>query len=120
MIGLLLFIIAYVAGIIFLPIGFIFGAFTFTNDYKKIAISIDQLGNVILAPIMNLIFIKKDGFKFGEPDMTISMVLGVNKQRKKLTYLGIFVALFLNKIEKDHVEKAIEADKNELDQEENR
>jgi len=120
MINLLLFIIAYVAGIILLPIGFIFGAFTFTNDYKKIAISIDQLGCVILAPIMNLIFIKKDGFKFGEPDMTISMVLGVNKERKTLKNLGTFVASFLNKAEKNHVEKAVEADLNELDQEENR
>jgi 8-oxo-dGTP diphosphatase len=120
MIGLLLFIIAYVAGIILLPIGFLFGAFTFTNDYKKIAISIDQLGNVLLAPIMNLIFIKKDGFKFGEPDMTISMVLGVNKNQNTLKFLGKFVAGFLNKVDKDHVEKAIEADLHELDQEENR
>lgn len=120
MIGLLLFIIAYVAGIVLLPIGFLFGAFTFTNDYKKIAISIDQLGCVILAPILNIIFIKKDGFKFGEPDHTISMVLGVNKKRNTLKFLDIFAADCLNKVEKDHVEKAIEADLHELDQEENR
>jgi hypothetical protein len=40
--------------------------------------------------------------------VTISHVLGVNKEFKNLTYTGKALAWLLNKIEKDHVEKAIE------------
>jgi len=40
--------------------------------------------------------------------VTISHVLGVNKGFNNLTYTGKALAWLLNKIEKDHVEKAIE------------
>jgi hypothetical protein len=52
--------------------------------------------------------IKKDGYRFGNEDVTISHVLGVNKRFNNLTYTGKALAWLLNKIEKDHVEKAIE------------
>jgi hypothetical protein len=76
--------------------------------FKAIAISIDQLGNVVMANLMNDTLIKDNGHKFGDPDETISMVLGLNKREKSLTNMGIRIADILNKIEKDHVEKAIE------------
>ena len=54
--------------------------------------------------------IKKNGYKFGNEDVTISHVLGVNKLNKTLTWTGAALSWLLNTIEKDHVEKAIEND----------
>ena len=101
--------------VILFPLGWLYSLFTFklsirklSGYFKAIAISIDQLGNVVMANLMNDTLIKDDGHKFGDPDETISMVLGLNKKEKSLTNIGINIADILNKIEKDHVEKAIE------------
>lgn len=40
-------------------------------------------------------------------DKTISYVLGVNAEKKSLTYLGRKLGNLLNKIEKDHLIKAV-------------
>lgn len=100
---------------ILFPLGWLYSLFTFklsirklSGYFKAIAISIDQLGNVVMANLMNDTLIKDDGHKFGDPDETISMVLGLNKKEKSLTNIGINIADILNKIEKNHVEKAIE------------
>lgn len=101
--------------VILFPLGWLYSLFTFklsirklSGYFKAIAISIDQLGNVVMANLMNDTLIKDNGHKFGDPDETISMVLGLNKREKSLTNMGIRIADILNKIEKDHVEKAIE------------
>jgi len=95
---------------VLMPLGFIYAFFTFGIDvskyFKSVAISIDQHGNVVLAPIMNDILIKKAGYKFGNPDETISAVLGHNKKNGTLLFLGKWIADILNKIEKNHVEMA--------------
>jgi len=72
----------------------------------NIAISYDQLGNVILGPLMNIVLIKKEGYLFGNPDETISFVLGQNKESGHLKKLGKDIADGLNKVDPDHVEKA--------------
>ena len=101
--------------VILFPLGWLYSLFTFklsirklSGYFKAIAISIDQLGNVVMANLMNDTLIKDNGHKFGDPDETISMVLGLNKREKSLTNMGIRIADILNKIEKDHVDKAIE------------
>ena len=72
------------------------------------AISIDQLGNVIGAPIMNLCLITKDSkYPFGNPDQTISYVLGMNYKLNSLNKLGLLIVKILNKIDNQHVEKAV-------------
>ena len=88
---------------------------TFKLSFKKLgnywfimAISVDQLGNVVMSSLFNDILIKKYGHKFGDEDETVSMVLGVNKATGTLTKLGKLIADILNKIEHNHVEKAIE------------
>ncbi|MDB4301943.1 hypothetical protein N9924_00100 [bacterium] len=115
--GLILLIIALTLSGILFPIGFIYSLislrFRFSSYLKVIAISIDQLGNVICGELFNDTLIKGDTFNikphnFGDEDETISMVLGINKERGTLTKLGEWVSSILNKIEKDHVEKAIE------------
>lgn len=112
--GFLLFVIAKVLAFFLLPIGFIYSILTFRvglSDYfKSVAISIDQKGNVIMSVLFNDTLRKKGGHRFGDPDETISMVLGINKRDNTLTWLGSFIAKILNKIEKDHVEKSIDLD----------
>tara|TARA_R110000787_G_C13289230_1_gene433405 strand:+ start:357 stop:710 length:354 start_codon:yes stop_codon:yes gene_type:complete len=115
MLGFILLIIAILMSVILFPLGWLYSLFTFklsirklSGYFKAIAISIDQLGNVVMANLMNDTLIKDNGHKFGDPDETISMVLGLNKREKSLTNMGIKIADILNKIEKDHVEKAIE------------
>jgi hypothetical protein len=80
--------------------------------HMNIAISFDQLGGVLGAPLFNVILRKKGGATFGNPDETISSVLGKLKKSGHLTGMGKFFATLLNKIEKQHVEKAIEEDEN--------
>jgi hypothetical protein len=111
--GFILLIIALLLAIILLPVGFAFQVvttfFRHINRYLfTIAKSIDQLGNVVCADLLNHTMIKRDGYKFGHEDVTISHVLGVNKKINTLTYTGKLLSNLLNLIEKDHVEKAIE------------
>ena len=115
MLGFILLIIAIVLSAILFPLGWLYSLFTFklsirklSGYFKAIAISIDQLGNVVMANLLNDTLIKEHGHKFGNPDETISMVLGLNKRDKSLTKWGIKLTNILNKIEKDHIEKTIE------------
>ena len=111
--GLILVILAICLSVVILPIGFAFqiitALFKAIDKYLfRIAKSIDQLGNVVCEHLFNVTLIKKDGYKFGNEDVTISHVLGVNKLNGTLTWTGEALAWLLNKIEKHHVEKAIE------------
>jgi hypothetical protein len=114
--GLSLLIIALILSAVLFPIGFIYSIlslrFKFSSYLKVIAISIDQLGNVVCAELFNDTLIKKglNVFEFGNEDNTISEVLGINKRSGDLTRLGFLIATILNKIEKNHVEKAISND----------
>jgi hypothetical protein len=111
--GLILVILAIGLSVVILPIGFAFqvltALFKAIDKYLfRIAKSIDQLGNVVCEHLLNVTMIKKNGYKFGNEDVTISHVLGVNKLNKTLTWTGAALSWLLNTIEKDHVEKAIE------------
>ena len=73
-----------------------------------IAISIDQLGNVILQDLLNQLFItKKSELLFGNEDHTISSVLG-EKKAQTLSLVGNRVAEILDFIDKNHVLNSIE------------
>lgn len=76
-----------------------------------LAYSIDQLGNVLCQYLFNDILIKKGGYRFGDPDFTISAVLGMNKERGTLKPLGKWLAGVLNWIDPQHVEKAADSEK---------
>tara|TARA_R110000796_G_scaffold67449_5_gene154782 strand:- start:31817 stop:32632 length:816 start_codon:yes stop_codon:yes gene_type:complete len=110
-IGVLLFVISILLFIITAPLGFIYGLLfkLFTKGFKgvgeyllKIAISIDQLGNVLMQHLLNLLWIKNDSYKFGNRDETISSALGRNKQLKTLTVFGKLIDLILDKIDPNH------------------
>lgn len=70
----------------------------------NILIWIDQGINVILAPLLNIIF--KPG-KFGNPDETLSSVFGKNQDRCKLCSI---ICRLLHMIDKNHCEKSVEYD----------
>ena len=79
-----------------------------TDYLYNTAISIDQLGNVIGAPIMNdLLITNKSNKLFGNPDETISHTLGFNFNNKTLTKLGYIIVFILNSIDENHVQKAV-------------
>ena len=114
--GFILLVIAVLMSIVLYPLGWIYSLITFRLSPKKLgswwfvmAVSVDQLGNVVMSTLFNDIMITKYGHKFGDEDQTISMVLGVNKAMGTLTKLGKLIADILNFIDKDHVEKAIES-----------
>jgi len=113
--GFFLLVLAVLMSIVLYPLGWAYSIITFRGSFKKLgsywfvmAVSVDQLGNVVMSTLFNDILIRKYGHKFGDEDQTVSMVLGVNKAMGTLTKLGKFIADVLNKIDPNHVEKAIE------------
>ncbi|NND78811.1 MAG: hypothetical protein HKP42_08470 [Maribacter sp.] len=110
-IGLLLFFISIVLMIFTGPLGLIYGFFhsLFTKGFTgmgefllKIAISVDQLGNVIMQHLLNLLWVKKGGYLFGNRDETISSALGKNKQMNTLTGFGKLIDNILDIIDANH------------------
>ncbi len=118
--GTILFIISVILSVVLYPLGFIYTSIKlaigvkFKTWFKRIdrifkstATAVDQVGNVFMQEIFNDILIKKNGHKFGDDNETLSSVLGKNKQKCTLNFLGKMVAWILNKIDPNHVEKAI-------------
>ena len=93
------------------PIGFIYGlihslirqGLKGVGEYLlKIAVSIDQLGNVMMQHLLNALWIKKEGYKFGNRDETISSALGRNKRMGTLTAFGRLIDRILDVIDPNH------------------
>ena len=77
--------------------------------FMKLAVSIDQLGNVMMQDLFNKLFITNYSLhKFGNEDETISSVLGKNKEGDTLSPLGQVITNFLDKIDKNHSLNSIE------------
>ncbi|GGD55860.1 NUDIX hydrolase [Muriicola marianensis] len=111
LIGVLLFLISLILLVITGPLGFLYGLFhslfkrglTGVGEYLlKIAISVDQLGNVLMQHLLNLLWIRKGGYPFGNRDETISSALGRNKKLGMLTGFGKFIDGFLDMIDPNH------------------
>lgn len=81
--------------------------------FMPVALSLDQLGNVWFAPLFNLVLRKKGGYEFGDPDQTISYVIGRNKLDGTLTAFGRLIYRGLNKIEENHCEIAVKREEGE-------
>lgn len=110
-IGVLLFLISIVLLAVTGPIGFVYGFFRslFRNGCKgigeyllKIAISVDQLGNVMMQHLLNTLWVKKGRYNFGNRDETISSALGRNKKLGTLTGFGNWIDKLLDNIDPDH------------------
>tara|TARA_B110001452_G_scaffold62418_1_gene49150 strand:- start:871 stop:1254 length:384 start_codon:yes stop_codon:yes gene_type:complete len=85
-----------------------------TNEVAKWfyawAVSIDQLANVVCKDLFNSTLIKKSGCEFGNPDETISSVIGKNKLKNNLTKTGTGLDWILNKLDPNHSINSIEED----------
>lgn len=108
--GIILFILAIFLLWILSPLFIVYALF-FTKNKSKyfgdIAFAIDQLGNVMGAPILNDLLLKKNPTKlYGNPDETISHVTGYNYINNELSYFGNLIAKILNFVEPNHVENA--------------
>jgi len=75
--------------------------------FNSMAIGIDALGNVIGQHTFNKVLIESNGYKFGDRRDTISYVLGKNVKTNTLTTFGKLIGSTLNKLDKDHLDKAI-------------
>ncbi len=136
--GFVVFLVAIILGVVLLPLGLLYGigdAFfrmKFKTALKRLdryfyvtALSIDQLANTMCAELFNDALIKDvrtefkgEGMlkrevsiichKFGNPDETISSVLGKNKKLGTLTRTGKILDWILDKIDKNHTVKSIE------------
>ena len=80
------------------------------NWFFDMAVSVDQFGNVSSKAILQDTMTKKDSYKFGKPDETISSVIGKNKKQKNLSFFGKCLDFMLNLFESNHSIKAIEHD----------
>ncbi|WP_222984832.1 hypothetical protein [Flagellimonas meishanensis] len=110
-IGILLFLISIVLMTLTGPLGLLYGflhklftkGITGIGEFAlQIAISVDQLGNVVMQHLFNALWISKDGYAFGNRDETISSVLGKNKQLQTLTGFGRAIDGFLDFIDPNH------------------
>ena len=117
--GLLLFIISILLFVITCPLGFIYGIFYLLfkhgitkigSYFLEIAIAIDQLGNVIMQHLLNTLWVKKEGYAFGNRDETISSAIGKNKQQGTLTSFGMFIDKTLDFIDPNHSLNSIDYD----------
>lgn len=104
--------LAFLLAAILLPVGFVFSLACSLKDIPQylynILIGIDQLANAVCYALFNRCLITaKATSKFGNPDETISSVLGKNKDAGTLTWCGIALCWLLDVIQKNHVENAI-------------
>jgi hypothetical protein len=110
-IGILLLFISAILFVLTVPLGIIYGIFykLFTRSINglgefslNIAVSIDQLGNVVMQYLLNHVMIVSGGYKFGNRDETISSVIGKNVEKNTLSKLGKLLNVILDFIDADH------------------
>lgn len=109
--GFVLLLISVLLLLITGPLGLIYGSLhsLFTRGIKgmgeyflQIAVSIDQLGNVLMQHLLNLLWIRPGGYPFGNRDETISSALGRNKRDGTLTPFGKWIDGVLDRIDPNH------------------
>lgn len=74
--------------------------------FLSIAIAIDIVGNVVLGPLFNVWFIKRSGYKYGNPLDTISIATAVNYKRGTLIRPGQRFMFFIEFFDPGHTEKS--------------
>lgn len=73
----------------------------------NVIIWIDQGVNVIFSPLLNLM-VDKQGARFGDPDETLSSVMGKNSKRKTCKVCNWICRNILHPIDRNHCENSIE------------
>jgi len=114
-IGYLLFLIARVVVVLSSPLGVLYTLIrrvvlgqskTLGKYYIDMAYLYDVFVNVCWGDFFNDVFKKWNAYPYGDHQDSISRVLGKNKALQQLTRFETWVANWLNKLDRDHVEKA--------------
>ena len=119
MVELLFLIVAMVLLYLLLPIVALFMILKYllTGDKRTLSVwfwrtarAIDIFANVNGAEFFNAIFIIEGGYKFGNPQETISSVIGQNQRDKTLSLAGKVLRWMLDQISQDHCLNSINLD----------
>jgi len=119
MVELLFLIVAMVLLYLLLPIVALFMILKYllTGDKRTLSVwfwrtarAIDVFANVNGAEFFNAIFIIEGGYKFGNPQETISSVIGKNQRDKTLSLAGNILRWMLDRISQDHCLNSINLD----------
>lgn len=119
--GIALFVLSNVLGLVLLPLGVLYG---FCRSFYRhhfdtglallnkklvhLATALDKYGNVVCAEIFNDALIKKTSrHHFGDISQTISMVVGYNLKAGTLTWTGKLLNRILDFVDPGHALKAI-------------
>lgn len=114
MLSFILYIVSSVLKLALGVVGGIYGFFAsiikreFDIYYMDLAVAKDQYGNALLRYLFNDFLRKKNGYRFGNIDETISSALGKNHAAGTLTWLGRLLDNILNAFEKEHSIKSID------------
>lgn len=102
------FILFLIAWILVIPLT-LWNAFLVWNNkyFLDTAKSIDIWANREFRTLWNTYLINDSGYKFGALNETISSVLGKNARDKTLTKTGVYLAKFLDFLDKNHCESSI-------------
>jgi len=82
------------------------------NYFMKILYSIDQTINVVAAPLLNALT-SENAYKFGNPDETLSSVMGKNVEKGACRGCRFICKYILHPLDRDHCKDAIEEDEHE-------
>ena len=111
MIGLVVLIVSCILLYLLLPVVALFMIlkYLFTGDKRTLSVwfwrtarAIDVFANVNGSEFFNAIFITEGGYKFGNPQETISSVIGKNQRDKTLSIAGGLLRWMLDRISPDH------------------
>jgi len=116
--NILLFVIALLMFTLLAPVAIAFrlikSIFFLRPDlawFKRLALSIDQLGNVLADDLFNFLFIVNPIlYQFGDEDETVSSVIGKNYVANNLTLLGRCLRWILHQLDHNHSVRSIERD----------
>jgi len=110
-IDLLLFLASYVLLLPLTIINYFVVLFTSKDHakgyFRSTAINIDKFGNREFRTLWNKTLRKENGYKFGNPEETISSALGKNERDGTLSRTGKALTWLLNKLDRDHGLKSI-------------
>lgn len=83
------------------------GVKTLDRWFYKMALGLDQFGNISNKETLQVLLAKKDAHPHGDEDDTVSYVIGRNKYKRKLTRFGKVIERTLNLCQRQHCEIAI-------------
>ncbi len=96
--GLIAIILVIVIGMPLLLIGMLIRINYLNNYLEDSADALDKFGNIICAPVFNIIMIKPSGYKFGKADEFMSTVFSKNRDNKTNRVLGSLLSTFLKDV----------------------